>query len=145
MEVTHDKFIFRVMKNFLYHSEECWAKEEGALIRVGVTDYLQRSAGDVAYLQLPAAGKDLSRGGGAGTMETIKASILLISPVAGMIREVNSALDENPQLINMDPYGEGWLFIVAPTDWEGDKKFLLDAEAYFPRMEEKIKAEMAKK
>ena len=145
LEVTHDKFVFRVMKNYLYHPEECWAKEEGGPIRVGVTDYLQRSAGDVAFLELPESGEDVSRDGGAGTLETIKTSILLISPVGGIIQEVNGALEENPQLINTDPYGEGWLFKIAPTDWEGDKKFLLGAQAYFPRMEAKIKEEMAKK
>ncbi len=66
-------------------------------------------------------------------METIKTSILLISPVGGIIQEVNGALDENPQLINTDPYGEGWLFKVAPTDWEGDKKFLLERASLFPQ------------
>ena len=145
MEVTHDKFTFQVMKNYLYHPEECWAKEEEGLIKVGVTDYLQKIVGDVAFLELPEAGKELSRDGGAGTMETIKTSIMLISPVGGIIKEVNGELDENPQLINTDPYGEGWLFKVAPTDWEGDKKFLQEAQEYFPRMETKIKEEMTKK
>ncbi len=145
MEVTYDKFTFRVMKDYLYHPEECWAKEEGGLIKVGVTDYLQKIAGDVAFLELPEAGKEVSRDGGAGTMETIKTSIMLISPVGGIIKEVNGGLDENPQLVNTDPYGEGWLFKVEPGDWEGDKKLLMDAQTYFPRMKDKIKEEMSKK
>ena len=87
----------------------------------------------------------MTQDGEAGTMETIKTSVMLISPVGGIIKEVNGGLDENPQLINTDPYGEGWLFKVAPGDWEGDKKFLLDAQTYFPKMEAKIKEEMAKK
>jgi glycine cleavage system H protein len=78
-------------------------------------------------------------------METIKATVALISPVSGKIKEVNRGLDENPQLINTDLYGEGWLFKLAPGNWEADKKVLLDAEAYFPKMEAKIKEEMAKK
>ena len=145
MEVTHDKFVFRVRKDYLYHPEECWAKEEKGLIIVGVTDFLQRTVGDVAFLELPAAGGELTRDGGAGTMETIKTSVMIISPVGGTIREVNGGLDENPQLINTDSYGDGWLFKVAPGDWEGDKKFLLDAQIYFPKMEAKIREEMAKK
>ena len=145
MEVTYDKFVFKVMKRYFYHPEECWAKEEDGIITVGVTDFLQRTVGDVAFLELPGAGKEVARDGGAGTLETIKTSIMLISPVGGKIQEVNAGLDENPQLINTDPYGEGWLFKIAPEDWEGDRKNLLDAPAYFPRMEAKIKEEMAKK
>jgi glycine cleavage system H protein len=78
-------------------------------------------------------------------METIKTTVALISPVGGTIQEVNGELDENPQLVNTDPYGVGWIFKVAPRNWEADRKSLLNAEAYFPKMEEKIKVEMAKK
>jgi glycine cleavage system H protein len=144
-EVTYDKFTFRVMKNYLYHPEECWAKEEGGLVKVGVSDFLQKTVGDVAFLELPEVGAELTQEEEAGTMETIKATVALISPVSGKIKEVNRGLDENPQLINTDPYGEGWLFKLAPGNWEADKKVLLDAEAYFPKMEAKIKEEMAKK
>lgn len=145
MEVTYDKFTFRVMKNYLYHPEECWAKESGGLVLVGVSDFSQKVVGDVAFLELPEAGTELTPGGEAGTMETIKTTVSLISPVGGTIQEVNGELDENPQLVNTDPYGAGWIFKVAPGDWEADKKVLLDAEAYFPKMEAKIKEEMAKK
>jgi glycine cleavage system H protein len=145
LEVVYDKFVFRVKVGYLYHREECWAKEEGNLIKVGVTDFLQRTAGDVAFLELPGAGKEVTRDDEAGTMETIKTSIMLISPVGGIIQEVNGELDENPQLINTDPYGEGWLYKVAPGNWEVDKKVLLDAHTYCPKMEAKIKEEMAKK
>jgi glycine cleavage system H protein len=145
MEVTYDKFTFRVMKNYLYHPEECWAKEEGGLVKVGVSDFLQKTVGDVAFLELPEVGAELTQEEEAGTMETIKATVALISPVSGKIKEVNRGLDENPQLINTDPYGEGWLFKLAPGNWEADKKVLLDAETYFPKMEAKIKEEMAKK
>lgn len=145
LEVTHDKFVFRVRKDYLYHPEECWAKEENGLIIVGVTDFLQKTVGDVAFLELPEVGAELARDGGAGTMETIKTSVMLIAPVEGIIKEVNGGLDENPQLINTDPYGEGWLFKIVPGDWEGDKKLLLDAQTYFPKMEAKIREEMTKK
>ena len=145
LEVTHDKFTFRVMKDYLYHPEECWAKEEGGTITVGVTDFLQKTVGDVAFLELPQAGIELSRGDEAGSMETIKATVALIFPLCGKILEVNPSLEENPPLINTDPYGEGWVFKVMPSDWGADRQILWDAQAYFPRMEAKIKAEMAKK
>jgi glycine cleavage system H protein len=145
MEVTYDKFTFRVRKDYWYHPEECWAKESGGLVLVGVSDFLQKVVGDVAFLELPEAGAELTPGGEAGTMETIKTTVALISPVGGTIQEVNGELDENPQLVNTDPYGVGWIFKVAPRNWEADRKSLLNAEAYFPKMEEKIKVEMAKK
>ena len=144
LEVTQDKFTFRVMKDYWYNPEECWAKEERGTITVGVTDFLQKTVGDVAFLELPQAGTELSRGDEAGSMETIKATVALISPVSGKIQEVNPSLDENPQLINTDPYGEGWVFKVIPSDWPADRQVLWDAETYFPKMEGKIKAEMAK-
>ena len=66
MEVTHDKFTFRVMKDYWYHPEECWVKQEDGIIAVGVTDFLQKTVGDVAFLELPRAGTELSRGDEAG-------------------------------------------------------------------------------
>jgi glycine cleavage system H protein len=145
LEVTYDKFLFRARKDLFYHPDESWAKEESGLVTVGMTDFVQRVLGDVAFLQLPEAGTELDADGYAGTMETIKSTVDIISPVSGTIKEVNPNLEENPQLVNTDPYGEGWLFKVAPNDWESDKKKLMDAQAYFPKMEAKIKTEMAKK
>ncbi len=145
MEVTFDKFVFRVAKTYLYHPEESWAKGEEGLVRVGVSDFLQKTVGDVAFFTLPPAGEEIETGGFAGTMETIKTTVDLVSPVSGIIREVNPALEDNPQLVNLDPYGEGWVMKVEPRDWEADQKKLLSAASYFPLMEEKIKKEMAKK
>ena len=145
MEVTYDKFLFTVKHGYLYHPEECWAKEDGNLITVGVTDFFQKTAGDVAFIELPEIGTEVTRGDEVGVIETIKITFSPISPVSGLIKEVNGGLGDNPQWVNNDPYGEGWLFKVVPSNWEADKKDLMDAEAYFPRMEGKIKEEMAKK
>ncbi len=145
LDVTYDKFVFKVKVGNLYPPEECWVRKEGEVVIVGVTDVLQRTVGDIAFLELPEAGKEVERESETGTMETIKTTVALISPVGGTIKEVNGQLEDNPQMVNTDPYGEGWLFKVAPRDWEEDKKFLVDAATYFPIMEEKIKKEMAKK
>lgn len=145
LEITYDKFTFRAKTGYFYHPEECWAVQEGGLIKVGVTDFLQRVVGDLVFLKLPEAGSEITRDGYAGTLETIKTTVDLFCPVGGRIAEVHSALMDDSQPINSDPYGEGWLFKVAPSDWEGDKKNLMDAKTYFPRMETKIKEEMAKK
>ena len=145
LEVTYDKFTFQAKIGYFYHPEECWAKEESQLVTVGVTDFLQRTIGDVVFLELPKIGEELTQEGYAGTIETIKTTINLISPVEGKVKEVNAGLEDNPQPINTDPYNEGWLFKVIPINWAGDKKKLMDAQTYFPKMEENIKAEMAKK
>ncbi len=145
MEVTYDKFLFRAKHDYLYHPEESWAREDGDLIRVGVTDFFQRTAGDVAFIELPEMGTAVNRGDEVGVIETIKVTVSPISPVSGVIKEVNSGLGDNPQWVNNDPYGEGWLFKVLPKNWETDRKELLDAQTYFSRMECKIKEEMAKK
>lgn len=144
METTHDKFVFRIKKGYLYHPGECWIREDGDLITVGITDFLQKNSGDVAFLELPEAGTEVTQGGNAGIVETIKTTVTIISPAGGVIRELNTALEESPQLINNDPYGEGWLFNLAPANWEADRSNLMEAEKYFPVMEEKIKKVMEK-
>ncbi len=145
MEVTYDKFLFKVRTDYLYHPEESWAREDGNLITVGVTDFFQKTAGDVAFVELPEIGMAVTRGDEVGVIETIKITVSPISPVSGLIKEVNTGLGDNPQWVNNDPYGEGWIFKAVPNNWETEKKELLDAQTYFPRMEGKIKEEMATK
>ncbi len=145
IEATYDKFLFKVKSGYLYHPEESWAKKDGDLIAVGVTDFFQKTAGDVVFIELPEIGNEVTRGNEVGVIETIKVTISPISPVSGLIKEVNSGLGDNPQWVNDDPYGEGWIFRVVPSNWEADKKELLAAETYFQKMEMKIREEMAKK
>jgi glycine cleavage system H protein len=144
MEVTHDKFIFRVKSSYLYHPDECWVKRDGEQVTVGITDFFQKTVGDIIFIELPETGTELTKGDEVGMIETIKVNVTLVSPVNGTIKEANSGLGDNPQWVNTDPYGEGWLFKMAPSDWEADKKELMEARVYFSRMEEKIKKEMAK-
>ena len=144
LEVTHGKFIFRVRKGYLYHPDECWVKKDGELVTVGVTDFFQKTIGDVIFIELPETGTEVTKGDEAGMIETIKVNVTVISSVSGTIKEVNTELGDKPQWVNSEPYGQGWLFKMAPRDWETDKKELMEAQVYFSRMEEKIKKEMAK-
>ena len=144
IEVTHEKFIFRVERTYLYHPDECWVKRNGDLVTVGVTDFFQKTIGDVIFIELPETGTEVTKGDEAGMIETIKVNVTLISPVSGTIKEVNTGLGDNPQWVNSEPYGEGWLFKMAPSDWEADKKELMEAQVYFSLMEKKITKEMAK-
>lgn len=144
MEMTYDKFIFRVESSYLYHPDECWVKRNGDLVTVGVTDFFQKTIGDVIFIELPETGTKVTKGDEAGMIETIKVNVTLISPISGTIKEVNTGLGDNPQWVNSEPYGEGWLFKMAPSDWETDKKELMEARVYFSIMEKKITKEMAK-
>lgn len=145
LEVTRDKFIFRVKTSYLYHPDECWVKDDGGLVTVGVTDFFQRTVGDMIYIDLLEIGTKVALGDEAGMIETIKVNVTVISPVSGTIKEINGALKDNPQWVNSDPYGAGWLYKITADDWEADQKGLLKAQAYFSRMEEKIQRKLAKK
>lgn len=144
LETTVDKFIFRVAKDRYYNSEGVWARGEGKMVRIGISDYLQQRSGDVAFGQASPVGTRLAIGDEAAVIETIKVNISLSSPVAGQVVEVNPALELSPEVINQDPYGEGWLALVEVEDWPTQAGRLLDAEAYFGRMKAEAEAEVGR-
>ncbi len=112
-----------------------WARPEGDVLRIGITDYAQDRLGDVVYVELPQVGTILDRGQEFGTVESVKAVSELFLPVAGEIAAVNEALDAGPQLVNESPYGEGWMVEVQPTDleaWAG----LLSRDEYLAFLEQ---------
>jgi glycine cleavage system H protein len=106
-----------------------WAKLDGNNVRVGITDYAQDALGDIVYVELPDVGRELTAGEAFGEIESTKSVSDVYAPVAGTVVEVNSALDDNPEIINSDPYGKGWMLVLetAPgTTLDG----LMDASAY---------------
>jgi glycine cleavage system H protein len=142
-EYTHpaDKFVFRVRKGFLYPGDEAWVKPEGGAVRVGVTDFAQRRGGDIVFAEIRSVGTKVARGGLLGSYETVKLVQDVLSPVDGEIIETNPAIESRPELVNTDPYGEGWLAVIKPsTRVEG----LQSAEEYFEGMKEKVAEEMRK-
>lgn len=144
MESTYDKFIFKASVDCLYHPKECWVREDGNLLLVGITDFQQKVIGDVAFIEALEIGTKVKQGENAGILETIKTTLTLISPVSGEIVEVNGQLEDDPQLINNDPFSEGWIYKIKPSSWENEKPVLMDAKTYFPKMEENIRKEMQK-
>jgi len=138
-EEAADKFIFNVKKGLFYTESDVWIKiqDNGSLI--GVTDFLQKRGGDVVFVELPQKGKTVKRGDELFSFETIKAIIPVNSPFDGVVAEVNSKLNDKPELINADPYGEGWLVVVSPSHLEEDRQYLMTAEKYFELMKSKIK------
>jgi glycine cleavage system H protein len=110
-----------------YTKEHEWARSADGVIVVGITDHAQDQLGDVVFVGLPDVGGDVSAGEPCGEVESTKSVSDIYSPVSGTIVERNDDLQENPELINSDPYGKGWLFKVQPA---GDQGELLDADAY---------------
>ncbi len=115
------------------------ARAEDDRVRIGLSDFLQQRSGDVAFAEVKPQDAVLSFGDEVANIETIKVDIALPSPVSGTIAEVNPAMEEAPEAINQDPYGEGWLALIEASDWEADRSKLLDPEAYFAHM--KLEAE----
>ncbi len=99
-----------------YTKEHEWARKEGANVRIGITDYAQAQLGDVVFVEVPEAGKSYNQGQECGTLESVKAVAELYIPIGGEILEANAALEGSPGLVNTDPYGEGWIALVKPSN-----------------------------
>ena len=116
-------------QNLKYTNEHEWICVEGDIAYVGITDYAQEQLGDIVFVDIPTVGETLEANETFGTIEVVKTISDLFLPVAGEVLEQNESLEENPELVNKDPYGEGWLIKMKPADIK-DIDGLLDAEAY---------------
>jgi glycine cleavage system H protein len=118
-----------VPEELRYSTDHEWARVDGDRITVGITDYAQDALGDVVYVDLPAEGATVERGGVLGEVESTKSVSEIYSPVSGEVAAVNTALRDAPERLNSDPYGDGWICILVPSD-AGAVDGLLDAGAY---------------
>ena len=116
-------------QNLKYTNEHEWIRVEGDMAYVGITDYAQEQLGDIVFVDIPTVGESLEANETFGTIEVVKTISNLFLPVAGEVVEQNESLEENPELVNKDPYGEGWLIKMKPANLK-DIEDLLDAEAY---------------
>jgi glycine cleavage system H protein len=112
-----------------YTSDHEWARIEGGQLRMGITDYAQDALGDVVFVQLPEPGTKVVAGDSFAEVESTKSVSDIYAPVSGTVLEINPDLADSPQRLNEDPYGEGWLCVIAPDDVEAESA-LLDAEGY---------------
>ena len=112
-----------------YTAEHEWARREGELVRVGITFYAQDALGDVVYVELPDVGAVITQDAPFGEIQSPKAVSDLYAPVSGEILERNEEALATPELVNEDPYGEGWLILIRPSE-SGELDRLLDAKAY---------------
>ena len=130
---------YDVPDDLLYTKEHEWAKEEGQVVKVGITDYAAKTLNDVVYVTAPKVNDVVSQFKTMGTVESIKAVSELYSPLSGTVTKVNADLDSHPELVNKSPYGEGWIIEVKPHNFVTERKALLDGMAYAEHLEEVLK------
>jgi glycine cleavage system H protein len=116
-------------------SHEWVSVEEDGSVRIGITDHAQGALGDLVFVDLPAVGERVDLGDACAVVESVKAASDIYSPISGEVLSVNEALEDDPGLINTDPYGDGWLYTVEPSD-PAEVDDLLDAEAYAEQLED---------
>jgi glycine cleavage system H protein len=119
---------YEVREGLFYSKEHVWVKVEGGKVRIGVTDYAQKQLRELVFVELPSVGERIVRGKPLGSLESMKAVSDLVSPLSGTVEEVNEAVRSSPDMLNADPYGEGWLIVVSPDNLEEDLKSLMSGE-----------------
>lgn len=121
--------------DLLYTSEHEWLrKEEDGSVTLGITDHAQQALGDLVYVELPEVGQELESGGEMAVVESVKAASDVYSPISGTVLEVNAELADDPQKINADPYGDGWIARLQPAD--DDMGDAMGPEAYQELLDE---------
>jgi glycine cleavage system H protein len=120
---------YRIDETARYSNTHEWARVEGGEAVIGISDYAQNKLSDVVFVELPPAGKVLSAGSACMVIESVKAAEEVFAPVSGSVTTVNGKLEKNPELLNSDPFGEGWLVRVKLTD-ASELDSLMDAGAY---------------
>jgi glycine cleavage system H protein len=124
-----------VPEDLKFSAEHEWVAVDGDHARVGITDYAQDALGDVVFVQLPEPGTTVAAAQSCGEVESTKSVSDVYSPVSGRVAETNPALTDTPELVNSDPYGAGWMFVVEMSD-PGELSALLDAAGYRQLTEE---------
>jgi glycine cleavage system H protein len=119
----------QIPEELRYSTDHEWAKSNGDVVRIGITDYAQDALGDVVFVDLPKVGAAIATGATLGEVESTKSVSEIYSPVGGVVSAVNSSLSSSPEVVNSDPYGEGWICEITTTS-NDDFDALLDAPGY---------------
>lgn len=138
IRVAAGKFFVKIPFGFYYSEHDTWLKQD-LEVTVGITDFFQLMLGDILFVNLPEEGSEVNTLEEIGELESIKAVLELYSPVSGKVLEVNPKLETNPEILNSDPYHEGWMLKIEAFDLEADIPKLMNAEQYAKLVEMKIK------
>ncbi len=122
-----------------YHEEHSWARVDGTRVTVGMSDFFQKEAGDIVFVDLPEEEDDVSQGEVCGKIQSRKWIGKLVSPVSGEIIEINEELEDDTSLINTDPYGEGWIIVIEASDLDSDLGKLIHGDAVTDFIDKEIK------
>lgn len=135
-----DKFAFRVPTDggFYFNENDVWAYIDGKRARIGVTDFVQKSLSDIMFFTPPVIGDEIEQFGEAGSIESGKAVFEIISPVSGKVTAVNDKLLDAPELINENPYEQGWIAEIELSDFDADRDLLHSFDGYFPVLKRKV-------
>jgi len=120
---------YEVPEGLYYSKDFAWTKIEGDKVRMGITDYAQKSLREIVYAELPSVGGDLKQGEPYGTLESVKAVSDLVAGLSGKIEEVNEEVKSKPETLNEDPFGKGWILAIKPTNLQAELANLMDFNA----------------
>ncbi|MEM2143479.1 MAG: glycine cleavage system protein GcvH [Candidatus Thorarchaeota archaeon] len=120
----------RVVPGLYYTKDHEWARVEGDVVIVGITDYAQNALHEITFVEVSEVGTELKAGAPCGLVESMKASSDVFSPISGTVIEVNKNLEKSPEIVNEDPYGAGWLFKMKPSSLDPDLKKLMNDTEY---------------
>jgi len=107
---------YKIPTDCHYTESDEWLRVDGAIVRIGITDYAQSELNDIVFVELPDTGAQLEEGHAFGVVESVKAVSDLLAPIAGEVVEVNARLSDHPEWLNEEPYGRGWIIAIAPDD-----------------------------
>ncbi len=120
---------YEVPESLYFSKDFSWVKVEGDIVRMGITDYAQKSLREIVYAELPSVGTEVKQGEPYGTLESVKAVSDLVAAVSGTIQEVNDEVQSKPETLNEDPYGKAWLIAVKPSNLRAELTNLMDFNA----------------
>ena len=129
---------YRLPDDLYYHKEHFWAKVEGNVVTVGTTDFAQKLAGQIVYVELPSAGKAVEQGKPCGSMESGKWVGRIYAPISGKVESSNQDLEDSPEFINESPYEKGWMFKISASNLQDDLKNLMKGNAVEPFIKSEI-------
>lgn len=115
--------------DLLYSKEHEWIKKEGNTVRIGITDFAQDELGDIVFVELPEVGEEVKADEPFGSVESVKTVSELYAPISGKIVEINTELEDSPELVNESPYENAWMIVIEPSE-ESELEGLLSPEAY---------------
>lgn len=127
---------YEIPDDLRYSAEDEWARVDDGRVVIGVTDFAQSQLGDIVFLELPKVGQRIVKGDAFGVIESVKAVSDLFAPVSGEVVELNGQLEDAPEVVNADCYGDGWILAVEGTE-ESDLEELMDAAAYGAHIDER--------